>query len=59
MNVCEHNFGGEFVLIAEDQGGKICRGQWVVFVGVGRSDDVSRPALRSLGFYLGVTSGSQ
>ncbi len=54
MNVCEHNLGG----IAEDQGGKICRGQGVVFVGVGRSDDVSGPALRSLGFYLGVTSGS-
>ena len=49
---------GKFVLIAEDQGGKICRGQGVEFVGVSRSDDVSGPALRSLGFYSGVTSGS-
>ncbi len=48
----------EFVLIAEDQGGKICRGKEVGFVGVGHSDDAGGPALHSLGFYLGVTSGS-
>ncbi len=60
FSVCEcvrAQLGGICTLIAE-LGGKICRGEGVVFIGVSRSDDVSGPALHCLGFYSGVTSGS-
>ncbi len=58
MKVCEQILGGICTLIAEDQGGKICRGQGFVFIGVGHLDNVSGLTSHSLWFYLGVTSRS-
>ncbi len=59
MNVCKHILGGICTLVAEDQGGLILQGtRGCVCCGVSRLNDISRPALHSLGFYLGGTSGS-